>query len=490
MSSKNVLNKARPARGPARRWSISRRLTLFYVATTAVLLVLAAAYLYWTQVNNLEREDTDFLVNKIQDCRRVLQERPNDTSLLINEVQVEATASLIKYYVGVLDERGQVLLETSGMSNLLSRASFPAAVAIQEIPARGTVWKSTKGQSFLLMAAQAQGKSERSRPQILRVALDVSAEETLISGYRSKLLAVVVLGCSFSYLAGALLTRKGLQPLNAITQATERVSANHLHDRIVASDWPIELTALARSFDRMLDRLQDSFTRLSQFSADLAHELRTPINNLRGEAGVALSKTRTAEEYRRTLESSLEEYARLTRLIDNMLFLARAEGAAANHLTRSLFEARKEIEGVCEFYEALAEDRGVEVRCEGCGTVNADPVLFRQAVSNLLSNALNYTPRGGSVLFQLREREDHVYEVCVSDTGCGIPSEHLPHIFDRLYRVDSSRSQHPNGAGLGLAIVRSIMMLHHGTVEAHSTVGRGTSVILNFPSLTAAAPQS
>lgn len=230
----------------------------------------------------------------------------------------------------------------------------------------------------------------------------------------------------------------------------------------------------------MLDRLQDSFTRLSQFSADLAHELRTPINNLRGEAGVALSKARTTEEYRRTLESSLEEYARLARLIDNMLFLARADGRAASHLTRSSFDARKEIEGVCEFYEALAEDRGVEVCCEGHGAVNADPVLFRQAVSNLLSNALNYTPRSGRVLFRLREH-DRAFEVCVSDSGCGIPPEHLPHIFDRLYRVDSSRSQHPNGAGLGLAIVKSIMTLHEGAVEAQSTAGQGTSITLRFP---------
>ena len=478
---KNVRTEGPPASGPAKPWSIARRLTLFYVATTAVVLVTAAAYLYWTQVANLEREDTDFLVNKIEDCRRVLKERPNDPALLINEVQVEAAASLIKYYVSIVDEDGHMLLETAGMSNILSVASFPAAVGTTETPSRGIVWKSNGGLAFLLMSAMAQGVSERARPRTVHLALDVSTEESLITGYRRKLLVVIVLGCGFAWAAGALLTRKGLEPLNAITQATERVSANHLRDRIVAHGWPIELAALARSFDRMLERLEDSFTRLSQFSADLAHELRTPINNLRGEAGVALSKGRTTEEYRRTLESSLEEYARLTRLIDNMLFLARAEGAATNHLTRCSFDARKEIEGVCEFYEALAEDRGVEVRCEGAGLVNADPVLFRQAVSNLLSNALNYTSRAGLVRFQVRPRDDRACEVCVSDSGCGISPEHLPHIFDRLYRVDSSRSQHPHGTGLGLAIVKSIMTLHQGTVEAQSTVGHGTNITLSFP---------
>lgn len=464
-----------------RPWSIARRLTLFYVATTAVLLILAATYLYWTQLTNLEREDTDFLVNKIEDCRRVLQERPDDPALLINEVQVEAAASLIKYYVGVLEESGRVLLETAGMSNTLAGAEFPTPANPREVPPRGRLWNSKTRQTFLLMSARALGQTERARPRILEVALDVSAEQSLLAGYRRKLGMVVVLGCSFAWAAGALLTRKGLEPLNAITQATERVRAYHLHDRIVARGWPIELTALARSFDRMLDRLQDSFTRLSEFSADLAHELRTPINNLRGEAGVALSKARSAEEYRRTLESSLEEYARLTRLIDNMLFLARAEGAAADHLQRCAFDAGKEIQGVCEFYEALAEDRGVQVRCQGQGAVHADPVLFRQAISNLLSNALNYTSRAGRIEFRVRPRDDGGCEVCVSDTGCGIPAEHLPHIFDRLYRVDSSRTQHPNGAGLGLAIVKTIMTLHHGTVAAQSTVGQGTAVTLLFP---------
>jgi two-component system heavy metal sensor histidine kinase CusS len=136
---------------------------------------------------------------------------------------------------------------------------------------------------------------------------------------------------------------------------------------------------------------------------------------------------------------------------------------------------------VRDFYEALADDRGVQVCCEGQGTVNADPVLFRQAVSNLLSNALNYTPRGGRVLIRSQAPDGRGLEVRVSDTGCGIAPEHLPRIFDRLYRVDPSRSQHPNGAGLGLAIVKSIMTLHGGSVEAKSEVGQGTTFTLVFP---------
>jgi two-component system heavy metal sensor histidine kinase CusS len=442
------------------------------------MLVLAASYLYWSLVEDVERDDNAFLANKIQECRRLLDEGPKDSALLKHEVESEAAASqFIKYYVRLVDAKGKVSLETPGMSNVLPPSLFPAPVEISQAPPRGKIWKSATGTAYALVAARGQSIVG----PVLQVALDVSSDEALITGYRWKLVMVVFLGVWFSCAAGMLVAKRGLRPLKEITQVTERVTASQLHDRIVAEGWPDELDSLARSFDAMLDRLEDSFQRLSQFSADLAHELRTPVNNLRGEAGVALSKARTAEEYQRTLESSLEEYARLTRLIDNMLFLARTDGAASEHLTCSTLDARQEIVSVREFYEALAEDRGVELACEGTGVVQADPVLFRQAVSNLLSNALNYTPNGGQVQLQIRKRGDQGIDVCVKDTGCGIAAEHLPRIFDRLYRVDSARSQHPNGTGLGLAIVKSIMALHRGSVEAKSTVGRGTSITLSFP---------
>ncbi|MGH8583160.1 MAG: heavy metal sensor histidine kinase, partial [Gammaproteobacteria bacterium] len=256
----------------------------------------------------------------------------------------------------------------------------------------------------------------------------------------------------FSCGVGVFVARRGLQPLKDIATAADCISASQLHERIAAKAWPEELASLARSFDQMLDRLEDSFSRLSQFSADLAHELRTPINNLRGEAGVALSHARTPEEYRRTLESSLEEYARLSRLIDNLLFLARADGPMTS-VARKPCDARKAIEVVREFYEALAADRGIEVACGGEATLEADPVLFRQAISNLLANALNCTARGGKVSISVQRQGDRTVKVSVSDSGCGIPAEHLPKIFDRFYRVGPARSRQPNASGLGLAIV-------------------------------------
>jgi two-component system heavy metal sensor histidine kinase CusS len=228
----------------------------------------------------------------------------------------------------------------------------------------------------------------------------------------------------------------------------------------------------------MLERLQASFQRLSQFSADLAHELRTPLNNLMGEAQVALSRDRSASEYVRVLQSALEEQTRLARMIDSMLFLAQAEQAKPA-LEPSILDARTEMRAVAEFYQPLAEEQGVQLACEGEGRIVAEPLLLRRALSNLLSNALKYTGRGGRVLLRVSAADDAV-TLSVIDSGVGIPAQHLGRLGDRFYRVDPARTDSSEGAGLGLAIVKSIMALHGGSLRVDSVVGQGTTASLQF----------
>lgn len=167
-------------------------------------------------------------------------------------------------------------------------------------------------------------------------------------------------------------------------------------------------------------------------------------------------------------------------MIDSLLFLARAE-SRDTQIKRSPLNAFKEIKAVQEFHESVAEEQGVEVTCQGNALLNADPILFRRVVSNLLSNALQYTTRGGKVIISIKQTDNECVEVSVSDTGSGIAPEHLPRIFDRFYRADPARSQYPQGAGLGLAIVKSIMDLHGGTVAIESNLNKGTTVTLRFP---------
>ncbi|HEV2393201.1 MAG TPA: histidine kinase dimerization/phospho-acceptor domain-containing protein [Verrucomicrobiae bacterium] len=262
----------------------------------------------------------------------------------------------------MLDARNEVAVETPGMRDQVPVKVFPAPVQPAAVPGSGGKWKSRSRNIFLLMSALSPTGASRKGVWTLQVALDVSLDEALLASYRWTFMAVLVVGEVFAAAAGVFIARTGMEPLTDIAKTARRITASHLHERIAASRWPAELAELSAAFDAMLDRLENSFTRLSQFSADLAHEWRTPINNLRGEAEVALARPRSVEEYQQILASSLEECETLSRMIDGMLFLARAENQDAA-VTRVRIDARKEIDAVREFYEALAKEQEVEVTC-------------------------------------------------------------------------------------------------------------------------------
>jgi two-component system heavy metal sensor histidine kinase CusS len=311
----------------------------------------------------------------------------------------------------------------------------------------------------------------------IQIAQDRSSDEQLEKRF-GILLGVVLVG---TILASAIIaitvTRHGLRPLGEMTRSLERIGPAHLNERVAPVGWPRELQPLAATFDAMLARLEDSFKRLSQFSADLAHELRTPVANIMGEGQVALTRERTPSEYREVIESSVVECEQLSGIVDNLLFVARVD-AARGSIERKLFDARAAVEKIATFYRTLAEDRHVAIHCSGEGEAYADPVLFERAVSNLLDNALRFTPENGKIQISVTVTAAHS-EVTVRDSGCGIAPEHLPRVFDRFYRADSSRSS--DGAGLGLALVKSIVDLHGGSARIESEVNRGTTVTLTFP---------
>jgi two-component system heavy metal sensor histidine kinase CusS len=232
----------------------------------------------------------------------------------------------------------------------------------------------------------------------------------------------------------------------------------------------------------MLSRLEDAFGRLSAFSSDLAHEFRTPLNNLIGQAQVALTRARNADEYRTVIESSLEECERLSRLVRDMLFLAQADhGEAA--LATERFDLRLAVDKVVESYEPLAEERRVRVAVEGAGLVVADRPLLERAIANLLSNALKHTPEGGTVRVRVARESDAATRLDLENPGPGIPAAHLPRVFDRFYRVETGRERAGTSTGLGLSIVKSIAEMHGGAVEASSTPGKTTRFTLRLPSV-------
>jgi two-component system heavy metal sensor histidine kinase CusS len=417
-----------------------------------------------------DANDSLSLSDKLRAVRADLQ-----GGLLLEEVPSETS----DYFVRILDRRtGKVLAESPDMEKQVSPSVFPSAPADGHIPDEGSEYKTPAGKWFLLMSAYAVIDRMEPRPVILQIAQDRSDDKAFADFFRHLLLIVLLGGAGCSAAVAILVARRALRPLDQMVGAMKKVQASDLQQRLDRHRWPKELDSFAAAFDNMLSRLRDSFERLSVFSADLAHELRTPIQNLRGEAEVALTRTRTAVEYREVIELSIEEYQRLASIIDRLLFLARTENAETR-LDCLMFKVGAEIDNILDFYDAAAREHNVMLSREGDADLYADAALVRQAVSNLVSNALQHTPAGGQIQLDVNQTNGRV-EIQVKDTGCGISREHLPRIFNRFYRGDPARTSNSGGVGLGLAIVKSIMNLHGGSVEAESDPGRGTTVTLKF----------
>lgn len=457
--------------------SLTARLTIFYTLATFVILLFAVVFQFLALTSDLEYEDNNFLVDKIKVVQAIIARSPDTLSALDEEVHWEsAMRDYTRYMVRVLDKEGNVILDTAGMERLLPAPLFPTPATSGTAIGRGVERESSDGRLYLVNSVWASAKGD-GHFRLLQIALDVTDEEAILEGYRKKMAFVFVTGLLLSAGLSILIARRGLRPICEITETAQKVNAAMLHERISERSWPRELTSLADAFDGMLDRLEGSFTRLSEFSANLAHELRTPINNLMGEAEVTVTRPRTNDEYRQVIESSLEEYHRLSGMIDNILFLARSE----KEFSPSALDARREVEVLVEFYGTLAEEKGIGISCAGEAEVFADPQLFQRAVGNLISNAIRYTPDGGNIYITIEETDDKGLLLTVRDTGIGIDPAELPKVFDRFYRSDSARAMYAHGTGLGLSIVKSIVELHQGAIRLESRKGEGTIVTLRFP---------
>ncbi|MBC7683773.1 MAG: heavy metal sensor histidine kinase [Bdellovibrionales bacterium] len=267
--------------------------------------------------------------------------------------------------------------------------------------------------------------------------------------------------------------------LRAMGREVGGITARHLDARLSAAAVPAELAELADTLNGMLARLEDSFRRLSNFSSDLAHELRTPVSNLLTQTQVTLSKSRTGDEYRDILASNAEEFERLARLVSDMLFLAKSENDLAMP-SREPISLADEVSSVLEFYEALAEEKGIVVTLVGQGTISGGRLMMRRAICNLVSNAVRHTSPGGTITVQILEHGRSWIELQLENVGEGIPAEHFPRLFERFYRIDFARQRQSEGAGLGLEITKSIVRAHGGEADVSSANGV-TTFCLKFP---------
>lgn len=455
-----------------RRLSLTTRLTLLYSLVSALLLLGMAGLTAVAVDLHFEQLDRDTLHDKIELIQDSVAKA--DSAADLQRRLDDALQNHPGLFVRVDDVAGSVLYASD-------RFSFPAElVSAHGVDSGLAFFTWLQGErEFRALSAAALAHNGLRRDMRIWVALDTIHHAHFIGALRAALWLYALLAAGLSGMLGWWAARTGLAPLRAMKARAQAVTAHKLDQRMPAEAVPVEMADLAHSLNEMLERLQRDFQRLSEFSSDLAHELRTPISNLLTQTQVALAQPRDAAVYREILASNAEEFQRLARMVSDMLLLAKAEHGLLLPRTEPI-DLADEVQALFDFYEALAEEKQIELRCSGTAVLSGDRLMLRRAISNLLSNALRHTPPRGLVTVEIA-RLPQAISLQVENSGSTIAPELLPRLFDRFFRADKSRA-HPDteGAGLGLAITQAIVQAHGGQATVTSAAGR-TCFTLRFP---------
>ena len=451
-----------------RQWSLTVWLTVWYTVLAFSLIGATTGYSYFILISYLDREDEEFVSARINEVESRLATK-FESLVELNTLWGESTQDLstLKIVMRVIGPDGSIFASMRGSDEVPWPAnSLPASfVSIAE----SSEWR--------FMARD--GTLPSGMGITIQAALDRRQESTFLSRYRKQLCLTLFVATVACAAGGIVIVRRGLLPLKELSDLAASIGSNRMQQRLDSSMVAAELKLVASTFNGMLDRLQSSFERLNRFSGDIAHELRTPLHNLRGEIEVTLTKNRPDLDYKDVLGSCLEESIRLSRLVDSLLFLARGD-QPKSYLQRESLRIREELATIQEFYGVAAEDCDVNlIVTSGDIELNADRALFQRVVGNLINNSLAHTPRGGRIDLSAELNGDRIL-IVVKDNGSGIKADDLPFVFDRLYSGGGVRTG-LSGHGLGLSIVKTIIDLHDASVAITSVEGSGTTVETSWP---------
>ncbi len=456
------------------------KLTLWYVAILGVTLCAFSLFLYLTLSKGLHRS----LDNKLRTTAEVIAasiRRPFGPGPSLADID-----QIMREHFGIrpLGRFVQVLDETGKRSSNIRNVDIPMSME--------TLERVSKGETVFETVTVAKEKIRLvtlpifEKGRMVGIVQVGSPLEEIEEALRQLLLILLVAVPSVLILAvvgGLFLANKALRPVDEITNTARKIgSSGDLSQRIrLKKKVDDEIGRLAATFNEMIAKVENSFQQIKRFTADASHELKTPLTILRGEIEVGLKRLRTPEEYQKILASNLEEVKHMSRMVEDLLTLARADMGALE-LRKEVVDLGGLVREVWEEVRLWAEDKGVELlfQEDGEARVMGDRGRLRQLALNLIDNAIKYTPSGGRVELRVVRDGDEV-TFSVADTGEGIPPEDLQRIFERFYRVDKARSRQRGGTGLGLSICKWIAEAHGGRISAESELGRGSKFHVSFP---------
>lgn len=446
-------------------------LALRLILTIGIVATIVFLTFGWIVNRSIEhhfvQQDAGELAVLSQTIQRALMTTDSDDKDKLQQRISDILAGHEGMYLHLAKQDGETVFSNAGIDFSAVMASTTASTQFDEnnLP----IWKiGEKSYRGAILRVHPNGVM----PYTMVVATAIDFHLHYLSGIHHKLWLLILVSILLMLALVWLAVYQGHAPLRRITREIQQITTDQLHVRLASDSVPAELAPLALSFNTMLERIEEMVNRLSNFSADIAHELRTPVTSLMTQTQVALANVRSVDEYREVLYSNLEEYERLAQMIGDMLFLAQRDKNLISANVVAL-DMATEVRSLFDYFEALADERHIVLHLEGEASLHGDRQMLRRALSNLLSNAIRYTPDGESIYIKLAASPDQPFvDITVENPGPAIPPEQITKIFDRFYRADKSRTRSGDGAGLGLAIVKSIIEAHSGQITACSQDGK------------------
>ncbi|WP_394782336.1 heavy metal sensor histidine kinase [Undibacterium sp.] len=459
-------------------WPLAHRTAMLFALVACLVMASLGMYLYSAARQALEMRADYTLIGRVEHFRNLFHD-------LYDVKQMEERPALFESMLGneqdvrIFRHMGEPPFIHVNPGNMTPPDMTPVGIGMPLTPDALHEGTRPDGVRVRWVSALAEVGEHNDKVEII-AAYVMTQESKVLSSYLLRVIVAVALTVLLTTALGFAILRRGLRPLQTMGNQADEITPANLSARLLTEDAPPELRKLADAFNAMLDRLEAGFEHLSQFSGDLAHEIRTPVNILMGQTQVTLGQPRRLEEYEQVLESNLEELARLSRIIENILFLANTDHATLA-VERVDIPLEDELSKVADYFEGIAEERELHFEQEAAGSSYANLVMWRRAVNNLVINAVRYGKSGTAI--KLRASANGQGSTIIVENQCDLISqEHLGSMFNRFYRGDKSRNEFTESNGLGLSIVKAIMSLHGGNASVSYSEQHGTiSFRLDFP---------
>jgi heavy metal sensor kinase len=455
-------------------------MTLWYILTFLVSALIICAFLYLRLKHQLLKEVDQFLLDETQEMERVLSQGHKEAYFLMRFEDEVMERKYYPFFFRILDKNGHPIYISKNFEDI--GYNFHDKVLINAKTGKETreqIHALGRRRPFRIISTPIYRGGELDI--VIQLGTHLRFVRKNLVHFRNNLLAALAIILILGSFGGWVLARRSLSPIGYIASKTRSITSENLSERLNPRRTDDEMDDLIRTINGMIARLESSFKRMAEFTVDASHELKTPLCAMKGEAEVLLSKIRTAEEYQEGLTHFIEQFEHLNRMINDLILLSKSD---SSQVELKLVPLRLDllIQDIGNLFQVLAEQNriGLEMDIPEEVTVLGDKIRLQQLFTNLIDNAVKFTPKGGSIQIRLEKNKDFV-QVKVKDTGIGIPEAEQKNIFKRFYRVDKSRSRETGGVGLGLSIAQWVAHAHKGTIQVQSNPGKGSTFIVTLP---------